>query len=221
MKREVIITRDGSSTVSIPEMQVTYHSIHGAIKESMHVFIEAGLHFGFEYFSDRPLHVFEMGFGSGLNALLTAVEAEKHQQPIQYIGVEAYPLTVEEARALNYGVTLNQQAAFEQLHQAAWNQPVAISSFFALQKQQNTLAIFTIEQPVHVIYYDAFAPAAQPELWTRDIFEKLYGMLVPGGILTTYCSKGDVRRALQAAGFVVTKLPGPPGKREMLRAAKR
>lgn len=220
MKREVITTRDGSSSIAIPEMQVTYHSIHGAMQESMHVFIKAGLHYAFERLSDVPLRVFEMGFGSGLNASLTAIEAERQQQHIHYTSVEAYPLTAAEVSALNYGKALNSEQLFEQLHQVPWNQEVMINPFFTLEKQQ--IDFFNVEtsQPIHIIYYDAFAPAAQPELWTQAVFEKLYGMLVSGGFLVTYCAKGDVRRAMQAARFTVCKLPGPLWKREMLRAAR-
>jgi len=220
MKREVIITRDGSSTIAIPEMKVMYHSIHGAIKESTHVYIQAGLHYVVERFSDTPLRVFEMGFGTGLNALLTAIDGQRQQRIIQYTSVEAFPLTPVEISELDYGSTLKNEMLFEQLHQVPWSQPVVISPFFTLQKEQNMLADFSIDEPVHVIYYDAFAPAAQPELWTQAVFEKLYHMLVPEGVLVTYCSKSDVRRAMQAAGFAVSKLPGPPGKREMLRAKR-
>jgi tRNA U34 5-methylaminomethyl-2-thiouridine-forming methyltransferase MnmC len=219
MKREVIITKDGSSTVAIPDMQVSYHSIHGAIQESVHVFIEAGLHQAYTLFPDTILHVFEMGFGTGLNALLTAMEAKK-QHPIHYTSVEMHPLVADEVKVLNYGEVLDAQTVLEQLHQAPWGQPVTIHPFFTIEKQQVDLAHFTASQPVHVIYYDAFAPSAQPELWTTEVFQQLYTMLVPGGVLVTYCSKGDVRRAMQAAGFIVTKIPGPPGKREMLRAEK-
>jgi tRNA U34 5-methylaminomethyl-2-thiouridine-forming methyltransferase MnmC len=220
MKREVITTRDGSSTITIPEMKVMYHSIHGAISESMHVYIQAGLHYAVELFSDTPLRVFEMGFGSGLNALLTAIEARRQERAVHYYSVEAFPLIPEEISALNYGNALQEQALFEYLHQAPWNQPEFIGPVFMLEKMQATLADCTLDQLVHVIYYDAFAPAAQPELWTKGVFEKLYNMLVPEGILVTYCSKGDVRRALQTAGFSVSKLQGPPGKREMLRAKR-
>ncbi|ANE51213.1 tRNA (5-methylaminomethyl-2-thiouridine)(34)-methyltransferase MnmD [Flavisolibacter tropicus] len=220
MKREVIITRDGSSTIAIPEMKVMYHSIHGAIQESRHVYIQAGLQYALVHFSDTPLRVFEMGFGSGLNTLLTAIVAEKEQRSIYYTSVEAFPVTAAEVSVLNYGEALKGQPLFEQLHQAAWSQPVSIHPYFTLQKEPVALDRFSIDQPAHVIYYDAFAPAAQPELWTKDVFEKLYGMLVRNGILVTYCSKSDVRRAMQAAGFTVSKLPGPRGKREMLRAMK-
>jgi tRNA U34 5-methylaminomethyl-2-thiouridine-forming methyltransferase MnmC len=220
MKREVITTRDGSSTIAIPEMQVMYHSIHGALQESRHVYIQAGLQHALTQFSDRPLRVFEMGFGSGLNALLTAIVAEKEQRSIYYTSVDAFPVTAEEVGVLNYGKTLESQTLFEQLHQTAWNQPVLMHPYFTLEKRQDYLVNFSTNQPFHIIYYDAFAPAAQPELWTQAVFEKLYNLLVPSGILVTYCSKSDVRRAMQSAGFTVSKLPGPRGKREMLRAMK-
>ncbi|HYH14494.1 MAG TPA: tRNA (5-methylaminomethyl-2-thiouridine)(34)-methyltransferase MnmD, partial [Flavisolibacter sp.] len=171
-------------------------------------------------FSDTPLRVFEMGFGSGLNALLTAAEASSLQRSIQYTTIEAYPLTREEIDTLNYGEALNNEPLFAKLHQAAWDETVVINPFFTLQKIQTLLANVPAAQLFNVIYYDAFAPAAQPELWTQAVFEKLYNMLVPGGSLVTYCSKGDVRRSMQAAGFHVSKLQGPPGKREMLRATK-
>lgn len=220
MKREVIITRDGSSTIAIPEMQVMYHSIHGAIQESRHVYIQAGLQYALAHFSDTPLRLFEMGFGSGLNALLTAIVSQKEQRSINYTSVEAYPVTAEEVGVINHGEALENQRLFDQLHKAAWSQTVSIHPYFTLQKEQVGLTSFSTSQPMHLIYYDAFAPAAQPELWTQEVFEKLYHMLASNGILVTYCSKSVVRRAMQAAGFTVSKLPGPPGKREMLRAMK-
>jgi tRNA U34 5-methylaminomethyl-2-thiouridine-forming methyltransferase MnmC len=221
MKREVIRTADGSHTISIPELNVTYHSRHGAIQESLHVFIEAGLH----HLLDRmeqpgAIRIFEMGFGTGLNAFLTALEAEQKQRKMHYTAVEPYPLAPEEASPLNYTETLQHNAVFSSLHQCPWHEDVLITGHFTLRKEKTSLANFSTTQPFNLIYYDAFAPAAQPELWTREVFEKLYGMLASRGILVTYCSKGDVRRALMAAGFTVTKLPGPPGKREMLRGEK-
>lgn len=201
-------------------MQVTYHSHHGAVQESMHVFIEAGLRWTINHAAGMPpsMRVFEMGFGTGLNALLTALEAEKLQLPFQYTAVEKFPLTADEAAGLNYGG--ENKALFQSLHAAAWNEQVVINPFFTLEKVEGALESFTATAPYHLIYFDAFAPAAQPELWTEEIFSRLYGMLHPGGVLVTYCSKGVVRRAMQAAGFTVTKTPGPPGKREMVRAVR-
>jgi tRNA U34 5-methylaminomethyl-2-thiouridine-forming methyltransferase MnmC len=161
-----------------------------------------------------------MGLGTGLNAFLTALDAEKQQRKIHYTAVEQYPLTLEEASQLNYPETLQHKDLFTSLHQCPWNEDTTITNYFTLRKVQTNLANFSTAQPFNLIYYDAFAPAAQPELWTKDVFEKLYNMLTPGGILVTYCSKGDVRRAMIAAGFTITKLPGPPGKREMVRGVR-
>lgn len=221
MQRNLIITGDGSYSVEVPSMNVTYHSTHGAIQESMHVFIEAGLKPLLQ--QQETIHIFEMGFGTGLNALLTLIEAAKQQQKINYQSVEAFPLETEIVAGLNYCEQLQQpelEPLFEQLHASPWNQSVNLTPWFTLQKHHSTLFNLSIHHPAHLIYYDAFAPNAQPELWTADAFKQLFAMLTTGGILVTYCSKGDVRRAMQAAGFTVEKIPGPPGKREMVRAVK-
>ncbi len=220
-KRTLLTTADGSATIAIPELQVTYHSRRGAVRESVHVFIQAGLHYGLRQPFQKPIYLFEMGFGTGLNALLTLLEAEKLQIPIHYTAVELYPLAAEETTALNYPDVLGiDPALFQQLHTSRWQRDVALTHFFTLHKVATSLHEFTPAQLFHLVYYDAFAPAAQPELWTVEVFKKLYELLQPGGILVTYCAKGDVRRALAAAGFGVKKLPGPPGKREMLRAER-
>ncbi|MCU7548516.1 tRNA (5-methylaminomethyl-2-thiouridine)(34)-methyltransferase MnmD [Chitinophagaceae bacterium LB-8] len=222
MKREIIVTKDGSHTVAIPEMNVTYHSHHGAIQESMHVFIETGL----VYLLSQPeqqktqLRIFEMGFGTGLNAFLTAIEGEKRKAHIYYTAVEKYPLSVVEANSLNYQLVLGQQDLFERLHHCPWGVDHTINKYFTLRKEQTDILSFTAQESFHLVYFDAFAPSAQPELWTEDVFRKLFDIMVEGGVLVTYCSKGSVRRAMQAAGFVVTKLAGPPGKREIVRAVK-
>lgn len=219
VKRTIITTTDGSHTVEIPELQVTYHSRHGALQESMHVFIEAGLRYVLHReHAPHPLRVFEMGLGTGLNALLTVMEAEREKIPLQYTAVEAFPLKEEEWRLLNYGDSSTEKEWLQQLHEAPWGEDVVISEYFALRKEERKLADFVPTEPFHLIYYDAFAPRAQPELWTREAFEQLYRMLHPGGVLVTYCSKSVVRRAMLAAGFSVEKTPGPRGKREMLRA---
>jgi tRNA U34 5-methylaminomethyl-2-thiouridine-forming methyltransferase MnmC len=221
MKREILVTKDGSHTVEIPGMNVTYHSHHGAIQESMHVFIETGLFYLLKQSPfQEPLRIFEMGFGTGLNALLTAIEAVKKILKIHYTAVEMHPLTIEEANALNYSHVLGQQEVFERLHQCAWGEDVTITENFTLFKEQGDLQDFTSSKPFDLVYFDAFAPTAQPELWTEVIFKKLHTMMKEGGVLVTYCSKGSVRRAMQAAGFNVAKLPGPPGKREIVRAEK-
>ena len=227
MKRKIIVTGDGSHSVRIPEMNVTYHSIHGAIQESKHVFIQAGLIDSevFDYIGVH--HVLEIGFGTGLNALLTLIEADKHKNRIYYTALEPHPLSEEEISHLNYCDQLNQssyQPYFEKMHQVGWEEMFEITDNFRLTKKRCSLVDLSVdpftENTFFLIYFDAFAPNAQPELWTKNIFEKLYSLLIPGGILVTYCSKGDVRRAMQAAGFTVEKLPGPLKKREMLRARR-
>lgn len=221
MKRKIITTADGSHTIVLPELDVMYHSRHGAIQESMHVFIEAGLRHLINQAAVQPVNLFEMGFGTGLNAFLTAIEAGKQHKEIHYTAVEPHPLTAEEAGTLNYSQYLGHTQWFTALHQSSWSEDIRISDHFTLRKEKTGFMNFSARAEAgrfHLIYYDAFAPAAQPGLWTGEIFQKLHGMLAPNGILVTYCSKGEVRRAMLAAGFSVTKLPGPKGKREMLRA---
>jgi tRNA U34 5-methylaminomethyl-2-thiouridine-forming methyltransferase MnmC len=221
VKKEIIRTADGSHTVSVPEMNVTYHSVHGAIQESIHVFIEAGLQYMSARFKESDmLRIFEMGFGTGLNAFLTAIWANEGQAKVHYTAVETSPLFLEEAATLNYADSLGHHDLFQQLHRSNWNDETRLNEFFILEKRRTSLLDFATNKQFHLVYFDAFAPSAQPELWTKEIFEKLHSMLLPGGTLVTYCSKGDVRRAMIAAGFTVEKIPGPPGKREMLRAAK-
>jgi len=222
MQRKLILTGDGSHTISMPELNVTYHSIHGAIQESKHVFIEAGLK-SLLPVEGTALNVFEMGFGTGLNALLTIIESERLQRKIYYETVEQFPVDNGEVRSLNYCEQLGReelQPIFEQLHSCEWEKKVNITENFGFNKSRTNLLNLETSETFELIYFDAFAPNTQPELWTNEIFEKMFAMLEPGGILVTYCSKGDVRRAMQAAGFIVEKLPGPRGKREMTRALR-
>jgi tRNA U34 5-methylaminomethyl-2-thiouridine-forming methyltransferase MnmC len=225
MQRNLIITKDGSHSVAIPEWEVSYHSAYGAIQESLHVFIESGLKYWFDQHSNASRCViFEMGFGTGLNALLSILEAKRRQRKIMYETVEAFPLEQSITDKLNYCEALQQpfwQPVFESLHSGEWNTTEHITNFFSFRKVKSLLADYTPGEPIDLIYYDAFAPRAQPELWTKDVFERMLNMLAPDGMLVTYCSKGDVRRALQAAGFSVERTPGPPGKREMIRARKK
>jgi tRNA U34 5-methylaminomethyl-2-thiouridine-forming methyltransferase MnmC len=223
MERRIIKTADGSDTVFIPEMNVSYHSKHGAIQESLHVFIDAG----FRYWSslnperqskDQLINVFEMGFGTGLNAFLTAIEAEERRIKVYYEAVEQFPLSKEEVDGLNYTSALNNENLFRKVHECKWDEETKLNDFFTLKKVNENLINYSTNQPFDLIYYDAFAPTAQPELWREEVFKKLHSMLLPDGILVTYCSKGSVRRAMQAAGFNVEKIQGPPGKREMVRA---
>ena len=222
MERKIILTGDGSHSISVPELNVTYHSIHGAIQESLHVFIQAGLIDSrmFDYVGVH--HVLEIGFGTGLNALLTLIEADKHKNRIYYTALELYPLNESETKQLNYCEQLDlpqYKTLFEKMHECNWEEMREITEYFRLTKIKCNLLEYTTENSFYIIYFDAFAPNAQPELWTRKVFDKMYSLLQPGGILVTYCSKGDVRRNMIAAGFEVEKLKGPLRKREMLRAA--
>jgi len=225
MNREILITSDGSATISIPQWNVTYHSRHGAMQESEHVFINAGLNFMHQQtFHEGIIYIFEMGFGTGLNALLTLQFALQHQRKIYYQAIELNPLTMVEVRSLNYTELLHNpllEKLFGEMHNAAWNEDVLIDPLFTLHKTKGSLVETSLNADIfNLIYYDAFAPAAQPGLWAIDVFERLFNSLKQEGILVTYCSKGDVRRAMQAAGFTIEKLKGPPGKREMIRAKK-
>jgi tRNA U34 5-methylaminomethyl-2-thiouridine-forming methyltransferase MnmC len=183
-----------------------------------------GLRFFLNNNPTDEIHILEMGFGTGLNALLSLIEAGPNLK-INYTAIELFPLTIEEAKTLNYCEQLKREdllPSFEKMHQCEWERDIEINPYFTIHKLQLSLLNIRNSYLVHnnalqpnIIYFDAFAPAAQPELWTRQVFEMLYGILKEDGILVTYCSKGEVRRAMQAAGFVVEKIPGPPGKREI------
>ena len=214
----IVLTADGSHSVYNPELRKHYHSIFGAVQESEWVYINLGLEAALTQFTG-DLHVFEMGFGSGLNALLTARIALARQRNISYTAVEAYLLTLEEARQLNYDQVLG-TSFLTQLHESPWEQPVAIHPYFTLTKIGGMLQDVQLDGPFHLVYYDAFAPTAQPELWTEAVFKKIADQMVPGGILTTYSSKSIVQRALRASGFTVEKHSGPFRKREILRAVR-
>lgn len=220
MQRELRQTADGSHTLALAGTDITYHSHHGAIAESMHVFIEAGLAPVLASVKNNPIRIFEMGFGTGLNAMLTLLEARKSQRLLHYTALEYYPVTAEEISAINYGNLLSAPSELKALHDAAWDMDVQIDPYFILHKQQRSLLEPLDLSGIHCIYYDAFAPDHQPELWTTTVFEKLFAVMEPGGILVTYCSKSNVRRSMTAAGFTVEKIPGPRGKREMVRAWK-
>lgn len=216
-KRELQQTADGSSTLFIPSMNEHYHSVNGAVQESIHVFITAGM----RQLSLPKIEVIEIGFGTGLNAFLTLLEAEKENITVTYHTFELYPLSKEITDQLNYGQICPEYANdFSLLHSAPWNEEVGINDHFILHKIEGDANQLPMPQAVDLIYFDAFAPDKQPEMWNQDLFDRLYGALNPGGILTTYCAKGAVRRSLQASGFQMERIPGPPGKREMLRGRK-
>ncbi|WP_430906408.1 tRNA (5-methylaminomethyl-2-thiouridine)(34)-methyltransferase MnmD [Maribacter sp. 2-571] len=219
MNRRIITTGDGSKTIHLEEWDEQYHSKHGAIQEAYHVFIKNGL---FELETEN-VAILEIGFGTGLNALITYSEAEKISKSIRYTGVEAYPVVPEEWGQMGYVSQLegqNLQKVFEQLHTSKWETPTPIGERFLLLKQQKYFKDVSETNLFNLIYFDAFGARVQPELWTEQIFGQMFRALKKGGILVTYSAKGSVRRAMQSVGFVVERLPGPPGKREMLRARK-
>ena len=215
----VVPTADGSHTILNETLGKSYHSIHGAIQESQRVYIEVGLEAAFDKFPDEVLQIFEMGFGTGLNALLTAREAERRQRRVCYVAIDAYPLPLTETRQLNYDTLLG-TSYLAALHESPWIWPVTINSYLTLTKLAGMLQELQTENRFHLIYYDAFAPSAQPELWEPNIFRQVADLLLPGGMLTTYCSESYVQRNLRAAGLTVEKHPGPYGKRDILRAVK-
>lgn len=214
-------TADGSHTLFVPELNETYHSIHGAIQESQHVFIKNGL----RYFNNKEtINILEIGFGTGLNTLLTLLAIENSSQKVDYVSLEKFPLPNELIQQLNYPTQLKlnttQTALFNDLHKCEWNTPTPISNNFNLLKIEEDLADFQTTTTFDLIYFDAFAPEKQAELWTDVIFSKIYSLLNAGGILVTYCAKGVVKRTIKSVGFQLETLPGPPGKREMIRAKK-
>lgn len=224
MARVKKITADGSHTILDPELKATYHSVHGAIQESRHVYIAAGLH---HWMNNQPeaagLNILETGFGTGLNALLTLEATEKAPLNIHYHAIEPFPLNEQEFGDLNYCAVLRRtdlELQFRQMHFAQGDEPVSVSPQFTLYRHCTMVQGFRQPQLFGLVYYDAFAPGVQPELWTVEVFKNIFNQMLTGGILVTYCCKGDVRRALLAAGFRIEKIPGPAHKREMIRAVK-
>ena len=204
MKRELQRTADGSHTLFIPEMDEHYHSVNGALQESRHVFIEAGLHRQ----TKKDITVFEVGFGTGLNAFLTLLDAEESDRAVNYYSIELYPLEPALVQALNYGemVCPEKESLFRALHAAAWNEAAAITERFTLYKIQGDSNTCDLPDGIDLVYFDAFAPDKQPEMWNQEIFDRLYAHMAEGGILTTYCAKGVVRRMMQKAGYSVREL---------------
>jgi tRNA U34 5-methylaminomethyl-2-thiouridine-forming methyltransferase MnmC len=223
LKREIIRTADGSSTIYLPEWNEHYHSKHGAIQEALHVFIKKGLQHVMQRDSPQELAIMEIGFGTGLNALLTALEAIKLDLAVRYTGIEAYPISREEFLALDYSAIPGGEMVinlYRDLFDAPWEALTGITSTFELQKKKMFFKEITAKEEFDLIFFDAFGPRVQPDLWEEDIFEKMYAALRSRGVLVTYSAKGSVRRAMQAVGFEVERLDGPPGKREMLRATR-
>lgn len=219
MKRSLKLTEDGSHTLYVDKLNEHYHSTHGAIRESMHVFIKQGL----LTLNAKSVRILEIGFGTGLNTLLTISEAFRRNLVIYYHAVEKYPLTEPEFSKLNYENLLeaSPEGLLQKIHSCPWNEAVKISEDVTLYKEESDFRSMKPPSKLNLIYFDAFSPEKQPELWSRDIFEKIAELTDPGAVLVTYSSKGEVRRAMLSSGFEVVKVSGPPGKREMIRAIKR
>jgi tRNA U34 5-methylaminomethyl-2-thiouridine-forming methyltransferase MnmC len=214
----LLVTEDGSHSLYSSQFSQQYHSLQGALNESRHIYINLGLQPVLSQ-SEDPVHVFEMGFGTGLNAFLAWKLADKLQKQVVYTTIEAYPVATEEAALLNYEKEAG-QSGFMKLHEAPWNVQTRISDFFLLKKEQVRLQDFATKESFHVIFYDAFDPRAQPELWTAEIFGKMAAQTVSAGVLVTYSSKGIVKRALAAAGFKVERHKGPGKKTHVLKAIR-
>tara|TARA_R110000765_G_scaffold13233_7_gene39896 strand:- start:726 stop:1388 length:663 start_codon:yes stop_codon:yes gene_type:complete len=219
LKREIITTGDGSKTIQIMDWQEQYHSKHGAIQEAYHVFIKSGL----DLFENQEINILEIGFGTGLNAFITLIEFDKRNLKVNYTGVEAYPVSIEELNQLNYLEelkSLSRKSDFDLMHTSPWGDKVEIVENFNLKKEQILFKEISAIAEYDLIYFDAFGARVQPELWTVEIFQIMFNAMKSNGYLVTYAAKGSVRRAMQEVGFLVERLPGPPGKREMLRAKK-
>lgn len=219
MKRNIIQTRDGSTTIHIEDWDECYHSRFGAIQEAQHVFIKKGL----SLFENNSVSILEIGFGTGLNAFITFLEAPKLNQTINYVGVEAYPVSAEEAALMNYVAELdaeNKRPIFEKMHECQWEESIRLREDFAFTKRKQFFADIADIEQFDLIYFDAFGFDVQPELWSTAIFQKMYKALKPKGILVTYAARGVIKRSMMEAGFSVEKLEGAPGKREMFRARK-
>ena len=216
MKREILTTSDGSTTIHLPDWNEQYHSKNGSINETYHVFIKNGL----QEVDLEKVSILEIGFGTGLNAFITFIEAKRN---IDYVGVEAYPVTAEEIGKMNFISVLKaekERDIFEKIHGVSWDEKHQITDAFSLKKRKQFFEDIEDKNVFDLIYFDAFGARVQPQLWTENIFAKMFTALKENGILVTYSAKGSVRRAMQAVGFTVERLPGPPGKREMLRARK-
>ncbi|MFO7614398.1 MAG: tRNA (5-methylaminomethyl-2-thiouridine)(34)-methyltransferase MnmD [Bacteroidales bacterium] len=219
---ELKVTGDGSHTLFIPELNEHYHSHYGAVTESLHVFVGAG------YDHVKPgksrVKILEIGFGTGLNALLTSLCAEKDNVHVHYCAIETHPLSMEICNNLQfppYTRTPYIHKRFLQLHETSWGEWHKLHECFSLQKIHRSVQQYDpVAGAFDLVYFDAFGPEVQPEMWMAEVFKKMYAALKPGGILVTYSTKGQVKRNLKEAGFGMEKLPGPPGKREILRALK-
>ncbi len=222
-EKKFLITEDGSHTIYIPELDETYHSTHGAINESNHVFIKNGLHYLCNREKMDNVKLFEVGFGTGLNTLLSAIYAKEHHIHLRYESIEAYPLCSLETQKLNYPELIDNpfsKDVFKVIHESPWGQWIDVSMNFQLKKVKKTIRNYTRQESFDICFFDAFAPSKQPEMWELSVLKKISNLLVSNGVFVTYCAKGQLKRDLKSIGFEVESLPGPPGKFEMVRAIK-
>lgn len=215
---EIITTADGSHSLLNKTLNETYHSHHGAIQESVHVFINKGLQFLIDSFSPKSINIFEVGFGTGLNALLTLQFATQSNVSVSYTSIEAFPLERDVWSKLNYGATIGLQDQLVALHEADWNTSIDIHPNFKMLKLKTTLQDFShLGPPFNLIFFDAFAPNKQPEMWELPILKKVVQIMTTPAVFVTYCAKGQLKRDLRTLGLQVETLEGPPGKKEMVR----
>ncbi|MBI1184493.1 tRNA (5-methylaminomethyl-2-thiouridine)(34)-methyltransferase MnmD [bacterium] len=222
MKRSLFTTKDGSHSIMVEELRESFHSQNGSLQESEHTFIKSGLSFLFDTFRPPKIELFEVGFGTGLNALLSYLWAVKDKVHVAYTGIEAFPLENELWQSLNYSklIDANSYDAFSQMHRSDWNTPIALHEFFSFEKTHGDLVQHAYKKSYNLVYFDAFAPSVQPELWTDAIFKNLYDTMLNPAVLVTYSAAGQPRRAMTKAGFWLDEIRGAAGKREMTRALK-
>ncbi|NQU54258.1 MAG: tRNA (5-methylaminomethyl-2-thiouridine)(34)-methyltransferase MnmD [Bacteroidetes bacterium] len=221
MKPQFITTSDGSHTIYLPEMDEQYHSVNGAVTESNYVYIDKG----YLFHESKTPKIFEVGFGTGLNCLLTALMAEQQKRPTTFYSIEKYPLKKEITDQLNYGELISEEAQtlFKNIHDCSWNKTVEISKYFKLIKLNADLLNIELNhtESCDIVYFDAFGPDKQPEMWQPEVLKKIYTFTSAEGVFVTYSAKGVVRRQLTTCGFEMERLPGPPGKIHMLRGIKK
>jgi tRNA U34 5-methylaminomethyl-2-thiouridine-forming methyltransferase MnmC len=218
MINKIILTSDGSHTIFVPELNEHYHSVHGAVQESSLVYIRNGL----EFCKADPVNIFELGLGTGLNVLLSVIYSNENKLRIDYTSIEKYPLPLSVLNTLNHHSFAGEKGKdiFSKIHKSKWDSTEKISEYFNLKKIKGDFVNHNIDGKYDLIYFDAFGPDKQPDIWTVGVFEKISDLTVKGGIFVTYSAKGEVKRLLKANGFKITMLPGPPGKRQMIRATK-
>ncbi|MEM6736433.1 MAG: tRNA (5-methylaminomethyl-2-thiouridine)(34)-methyltransferase MnmD [Bacteroidota bacterium] len=220
MPIKIIVTEDGSHSLFDDELNEAYHSIRGAKGESMHVFVKNGLDHWLAQNSDRKTRVLEVGFGTGLNAFLTAKAADNCEQKIHFTSIEPYPIERDVYARLNFAENDREIELLSTIHESSWEKEVAITPYFELHKTSTKLEDFNTFETFNIIYFDAFAPSKQPEVWSPENLKKCYNLLSSGGLLTTYCAQGQFKRNLAKVGFRVQTLQGAMGKKEMVRAIK-